>query len=103
MLQTWRGSCEHFAAVYYVFAQRLGLSVHLMDGPAFFGVGSQYAQDGDEGWGAHAWILARIDGRYYHFDPLYDTYLSRNHDFFMKTDRDFENNHRWDRDAYPAS
>ncbi|MCL2068528.1 MAG: transglutaminase-like domain-containing protein [Oscillospiraceae bacterium] len=102
MLQRWRGSCEHFAAVYYVFAQRLGLSVHLVEGPAFFGVGSGY-EDDDSGWGMHGWILASIDGRYYHFDPLYDTYLYKDQAFFMKTDSDFESNHRWDRDAYPVS
>jgi transglutaminase-like putative cysteine protease len=102
MLQAWRGSCEHFATVYYVFSQRLGLSVYLLEGSAFFGVGTVYANSTD-GWGPHAWILAEIDGRYYHFDPLYDTYLQRDHSFFMKTDRDFEVHHRWDREAVPAA
>jgi uncharacterized protein YceK len=92
-----RGSCEHQAALMAVFAMRLGHESIVV-------AGEFLSDDGTE-WVEHAWVLANVDGEWYHFDPLY----GRNHTggrprtFFMKKDADIEAVHCWDRDAYPAA
>lgn len=92
-----RGACEHQAALMAVFIQRLGFESIVVKGDFL-------SDDGTE-WVEHGWALGKIDGSYYHFDPLF----GRNHTngkprtFFMKKDAEIEHLHRWDRDAYPVS
>ncbi|MGI6577519.1 MAG: transglutaminase domain-containing protein [Eubacteriales bacterium] len=91
-----RGSCEHQAALMAVFARRLGHEAIVMPG--------EFLSDDRTEWVEHAWVIAKVNDSYYHFDPLY----GRNHTggrprtFFMKKDADIEDVHRWDREAYPA-
>jgi len=91
-----RGSCEHQAALMAVFAMRLGHEAIVVPG--------EFLSDDKTEWVEHAWVIAEVDGSYYHFDPLY----GRNHTggrprtFFMKKDADIEAVHRWNREAYPA-
>ena len=91
-----RGSCEHQAALMAVFAMRLGHEAAVVPG--------LFLSDDRTEWVEHAWVIAKVGGSYYHFDPLY----GRNHTggrprtFFMKKDADIEEVHRWDREAYPA-
>ena len=59
--------------------------------------------DGSE-WVDHAWVIARIDGSYYHLDPLYGRYYAENDiaSYCMAGDSFLEATHQWDRGAYPA-
>ncbi|MBR7141960.1 MAG: hypothetical protein IKD06_00300 [Clostridia bacterium] len=91
----YNGSCEHYAAMMYVMYQRLGYEAVMVNG--------EFLDDDGKSWVAHVWIVAKIDGEYYHFDPLY----GRNHtndpgSFFMKKDSQIEHLHRWDREKYPV-
>lgn len=91
-----RGSCEHQAALMAVFAMRLGHESIVVPG--------EFLSDDRTEWVEHAWVIANVNGSFYHFDPLF----GRNHTggrprtFFMKKDVDIEDVHRWDRDAYPV-
>ena len=91
----YNGSCEHYAAMMYVMYQRLGYEAVMVNG--------EFLDDDGKSWVAHVWIMAKIDGEYYHFDPLY----GRNHtndssSFFMKKDSQIEHLHRWEREKYPV-
>jgi hypothetical protein len=64
--------------------------------------GSRYDSTNNT-WGDHAWVIATVGGKPYHFDPLF----GRNHtnnprSMFMAKDADLEKTHKWDRGKYPA-
>ena len=89
------GSCEHYAAVLYVLFERLGFKVMMVEGERWDHTNST--------WGEHAWVIAEVGGKPYHFDPLF----GRNHTnnamtMFMAADSALEATHTWNRDFYPA-
>ena len=89
------GSCEHVAATLYKLFESVGAEPIMVDG--------ERLDSGTNEWGAHAWVIAKVDGKYYHFDPLF----ARNHtpdymSMFMAKDSDIEATHKWDRKAYPV-
>ena len=45
----------------------------------------------------HAWVVAEVDGQYYHFDPLYGRYYTegRAEDYFMQPASALEPTHTW--------
>lgn len=96
-LDSRKGSCEHYAAIVYVLFRRLDASF------APIMVTGDRWDIKNSVWGEHAWVIMAVDGVYYHFDGLYGrNHLGDTMKGFMKTDTDFESNHRWDHDAYPV-
>ncbi len=91
-----RGSCENQAALMCVFIRRMGYDAQVVAG--------EFLSDDKTEWVEHAWVIANIEGEYYHFDPLYGRNHTGGHPrtFFMQKDADIEDVHRWDREAYPA-
>lgn len=94
-IDTRRGACEHFAMVNATLFNRLGVETILIEGYRY----STYYGTWDE----HTWVLANIDGEWYHYDALYEyQHTGTQRSCFMKTDSDFQSHHTWDRDAYPV-
>ncbi len=95
LITTYRGACEHNAALMKVFCDRLGA-------PAVCVSGDFKNESG--AWVEHAWCICEIDGAYRHIDVLY----GRNHThgnartMFLVTDDKFSDTHRWNAEDYPA-
>ena len=95
LITTYRGACEHNAALMKVFCDRLGA-------PAICVSGDFKNESG--AWVEHAWCICEIDGAYRHIDVLY----GRNHThgnartMFLVTDEKFSATHRWNAEDYPA-
>lgn len=94
-LETRRGACEHYAMLVAALFGRLGVETMLIDG-------QRYSTE-TGAWGEHTWTLAKVDGKWYHFDTLYEslhTLVPRS--CYMKMDAEMESHHTWNRDLYPA-
>ncbi len=91
-----RGACDGEAALMAVLLQRLGCEALIVEGEFL-------RSDGSE-WVEHAWVIAEIDGEYYHFDPLYGRYYAQDAagGCCMVTDAFMQATHRWDAGRYPA-
>lgn len=56
--------------------------------------------------GSHAWVLALLDGDWYHIDPTWDDPLPdgrERHTYFCLTDAEMARDHSWDTSAYPKA
>ena len=97
-LEKRKGNCDSEAALMAVLLQRLGCQAQVIQG--------QFLREGDDEaiWVDHAWVVAEVDGQYYHFDPLYGRYYTegRAGDYFMQSDAALEATHTWDRETVPA-
>lgn len=55
----------------------------------------------------HAWVLAYINARWRHIDPVFDGRISSSmyirEDYFQLTDTQIAKDHRWDREKYPQA
>lgn len=90
-----KGSCEHYAAVQKLFLEQLGFNTKYVEGERL----SLQTKE----WGEHVWVMAEVDGVWYHVDGLY----SGNHapdllTVFFAPDVVIQNSHRWDKESYPA-
>lgn len=96
MLSKRRGACDGEAALMAVLLRRMGCETVIVEGQFLRADGSE--------WVDHAWVIARIDGSYYHLDPLYGRYYAENDiaSYCMAGDSFLEATHQWDREAYPA-
>ena len=54
----------------------------------------------------HAWMMAKVDGNWYHLDPDLESYKARrgriSYIYFLKGDDDFYRTHRWGQNAIDA-
>ena len=54
----------------------------------------------------HAWMMAKVDGNWYHLDPDLESYRARRgriiYQYFLKGDNDFYRTHRWGQNAIDA-
>jgi hypothetical protein len=78
----------------------LGLEITLIKGEG-------YSSTEPDHFLLHYWVMINVDGKQYHFDPLYE-YLYRNHnvskDFFLVKDTQiYSKTHMWDRNLYPVT
>ena len=93
-----KGACEHQAALYYLFARRLGCKAMVVEGEFI----DRRAKQPE--WTEHGWVIVELDGSYRHCDVLY----GRNHTrgkprtMFLITDEKMAENHRWNLLRYPA-
>lgn len=90
-LEKRKGNCDSEAALMAVLLQRLGCQAQVIQG--------QFLREGDDEaiWVDHAWVVAEVDGQYYHFDPLYGRYYTegRAEDYFMQPASALEATHTW--------
>ena len=91
-----RGACEHQAALFCLFARRLGCEAMVAEGDFL-------SDDGGE-WIEHARIILRMGDTFRHCDVLY----GRNHTggyartMFLTTDEKIAATHRWERSRVPV-
>lgn len=91
-----RGSCEHQAALYCLFARRLGCKAMVVEG--------EFLSDDGSEWVEHGWVIVEHDGVNRHCDVLF----GRNHTggkprtMFLINDTDMSEKHRWDTSKYPV-
>ncbi len=92
-----RGACEHQAALYCLFARRLGCDAMVVEG--------EFLSDDGTEWVEHGWVILDYDGALRHCDVLF----GRNHTggqprtMFLLTDEQMSSRrHRWDTSLYPA-
>lgn len=94
-LDTRRGACEHFAIITALLFNRLGVETILIQGQRY----STYYGT----WDDHSWVLAKLDGKYWHFDGLYEyQHIGVPKSCFKKTDEEMSSHHKWDTSEYPA-
>lgn len=84
------GSCEDFAAAMVILLQESGIDAVYVAG---------YTLSYRGGYTDHAWVVAKIDGAWYHFDPQLeqDIYPGGKipYRFFMATDDEMLGSHLW--------
>ncbi len=91
------GMCEDQAAALTLLLQEMGLEAEYIPGFIFTIQGD--AMD-------HAWMMAKVDGNWYHLDPDLESYKARrgriSYIYFLKGDDDFYRTHRWGQNAIDA-
>lgn len=96
LLAKRRGACDGEAALLAVLLRRMGLECVIVEG--------QFLREDGSAWVDHAWVIAEIDGGFYHLDPLYGRYYAGDEAdrYCMADDAFFLETHRWDQAAYPT-
>ena len=96
MLARRRGACDGEAALMAVLLRRMGCEAVIVEG--------QFLREDGSEWVDHAWVIACIDGKYCHLDPLYGRYYAEDamESYCMATDAFLLSTHRWDAEQYPA-
>ena len=77
-LKTRKGVCIHYASVFNDLSQKIGIQSYIIDGYT-----KQNAKVSDL---AHAWIAAKIDKKWYVFDPTWGSGYVNNGRFYKKLD-----------------
>ncbi len=95
-----KGHCFHYAAMAAEMLDTLGLEITLVKGEGYSATAADHFL-------LHYWVMVNIDGKAYHFDPLYE-YLYRikdvSKDFFLVKDAQiYSKTHIWDKDLYPVT
>lgn len=94
------GNCFYYASMGAILLDKIGMEVTLIKGEG-------YSYTAETHFVLHYWILVNVDGKTYHFDPLYEWLYKRvNKDkyFFLVPDAQiYDLTHRWDPALYPAS
>ncbi|MFV8391620.1 transglutaminase domain-containing protein [Flavobacterium sp. LB2P6] len=75
-LRTKKGVCIHYAVVFNELAQKTGIQSYIIEGYT--------KQNGKVSDLAHAWIAAKIDKKWYVFDPTWGSGYVNNGRFFKK-------------------
>lgn len=75
-LQTKKGVCSHYAAVFNDIAKKIGVESYVIEGYT--------KQNGKVGDLAHAWVAAKIDGQWFLFDPTWGAGFVNNDKFYKK-------------------
>ena len=75
-LKTKKGVCIHYAEVFNEIANKMGINCRIIEGYT--------KQDGKIATLAHAWCAAKIDHRWYLFDPTWGSGYVNNGKFFKK-------------------
>jgi hypothetical protein len=94
-----QGHCFHYASMAAILLQKAGFEVTLIKGEG-------YSASEPDNFLLHYWVLVNLDGKVYHFDPLYEQlYNNPNKYSFFLVDDDYTYNrtHLWNRSLYPSS
>lgn len=75
-VQTKKGVCSHYAAVFNDIAKKIGVESYIIEGYT--------KQNGKVGDLAHAWVAAKIDGQWFLFDPTWGAGYVNNGKFYKK-------------------
>lgn len=75
-LKTKRGVCIHYAVVLNALSEKIGIQSYIIDG--------YNKQNGNVGNLAHAWTAAKIDKKWYIFDPTWASGYVNNGKFYKK-------------------
>ena len=75
-LRSKKGVCIHYAVVFNDLSQKIGVQSHIIDGYT--------KQNGKVSDLAHAWIAAKIDKKWFLFDPTWGSGYVNNGRFFKK-------------------
>ena len=75
-LKTKKGVCIHYAVVFNELSQKTGIQSYIIDGYT--------KQNGKVSDLAHAWIAAKIDKKWYIFDPTWGSGYVNNGRFYKK-------------------
>lgn len=75
-LRTKKGVCIHYAVVFNDLSQKIGVQSHIIEGYT--------KQNGKVSDLAHAWIAAKIDKKWFLFDPTWGSGYVNNGRFFKK-------------------
>lgn len=96
MLNKRRGACDGEAALMAVLLRRMGCEAVVVEGTFLREAGAEPVE--------HAWVIAKVDGTYYHFDPLYGKHYAEERlgDYCMAADEMLLPTHQWDQAANPA-
>lgn len=90
VLQSGVGMCEDYAAAFTMLLRELGLEAEYVPGLTYSLEG--HLVD-------HAWVVAKVDGIWYHLDCQLEDNISRHgairYRYFMKSDATMAGSHRW--------
>lgn len=75
-LKTRKGVCSHYAAVFKELSDKIGIESYIIQG--------YNKQNGTVGKLAHAWTAAKIDTKWYLFDPTWGSGYVHNGQFIKK-------------------
>jgi transglutaminase/protease-like cytokinesis protein 3 len=75
-LKTRKGVCSHYAAVFKELSDKIGIESYIIQG--------YNKQNGTIGKLAHAWTAAKIDTKWYLFDPTWGSGYVHNGQFIKK-------------------
>ena len=75
-LKSKMGVCSHYAAIFNELAEKMGIQSYVVEG--------YNKQNGKETNLAHAWTAAKIDSKWYLFDPTWGAGYVNNGRFFKK-------------------
>lgn len=98
VLQYGVGMCEDYAAAFTMLLRGLGLEAEYLPGLTY----SLEGQLVD-----HAWVVAKVDGVWYHLDCQLEDNISRHgairYRYFMKSDATMAGSHRWGQNLIDAA
>lgn len=84
------GMCEDYAAAFTMLLRGVGLEAEYIPGLTYSAQGNLVD---------HAWVVAKIDGVWYHLDCQLEDNISRHgairYRYFMKSDETMSASHRW--------
>ena len=82
------GVCDSYARAYLMLCTIAGLDCMIITGDAMT----------PDGWGAHAWNMVKLNGKWYHVDCTWDdpgTGGYEYHEYFCVDDETLSKDHRW--------
>ena len=80
-LQSKKGVCSHYAAIFNELAEKMGIQSYVIEG--------YNKQNGKVANLAHAWNAAKIDSKWYVFDPTWGAGYVNNGKFFKKLNNSY--------------
>jgi hypothetical protein len=91
------GNCFYYASMAAELIQEGGFEITLIKGEG-------YSRTEPDHFLLHYWLLVRVDGKLYHFDPLYEQLYEGKRQFFLVTDSDiYGSSHQWIKADYPPT
>ncbi len=96
LLNSRRGACDSEAALTAVLLSRMGCQSLIVQG--------QFLRDDGSELVDHAWVIAKVNDQYFHFDTLYGRFYTENNAraYFMANDAHMQTTHTWQAEEYPT-
>jgi len=88
--------CDGYSQAFDLLLQLSGFETLWIEGDVY-----NFSQ-----WQGHSWNLVKLDGQYYHIDTTWDDPYNvdySNYNYFLKTDAQMKNDHRWNYAAIPKA